>query len=220
MDPPSRHELSVRYWVTSKEPLLKQCIIPPIQKGIAILMTVSSVRFEKCSLVLSWRNVPKKLSVRTGSVYQAYLFFSSLCHEAWTLPCNATVPSAGSRYIQQFSDLHVMPSNYASSLLVSTSRMFSLIVPFLTHTGLCAGCWNVSVHHPVWATAERAAVEWNRTHLSTGERRQNSCHLCKDFFGNFSYGRWYETGWQKVAILNDYNTSLIWHKYTATFLNF
>lgn len=45
---------------------------------------------------------------------------------------------------------------------------FNLVSPWIWFPGLCSGCGDLPLHHPVWAPAESTAAQWNRTHLLAG----------------------------------------------------
>lgn len=40
--------------------------------------------------------------------------------------------------------------------------------PWFWFIGLCSGCGDLPLHHPVWAPAKGTGAEWNRTHLLAG----------------------------------------------------
>lgn len=50
-------------------------------------------------------------------------------------------------------------------------------------SGLCSGCGDLSLHHPVRTPAESAAAQWHRTHLFAGPNINTHTHTQRGLGG-------------------------------------
>lgn len=132
----------------------------------------------------------KKTTVLWLNVHLPVLCSVSLCKHTHTcVQCSAAVLSEGQLtllILHIFDDFPLVlydttaPVIYltlrctlqtsAFSLLpfVSFCIFLNLFSPWISFPGLCSGCGDLPLHHPVWAPAESTAAQWNRTHLLAG----------------------------------------------------